>query len=181
MSHYRRAYTPGASYFFTVVSHARKPVFLEERFRQALREAITSTRIHYPFIIDAWVLLPDHMHCIWTLPNNDHRFSNRWSIIKRQVSQACAGNVSPPHLSISRNKRRESGLWQRRFWEHQIRDDDDFQRHVDYIHWNPVKHQHVAKVVDWPYSSFHRYVKAGLLPHNWGTASDENSKFNFGE
>lgn len=181
MSHYRRAYTPGASYFFTVVSHARKPIFLEEQIRRALREAITSTRIHYPFIIDAWVLLPDHMHCIWTLPNNDHRYSNRWSMIKRQVSQACAENVPLLHLSSSRNKRGESDLWQRRFWEHQIRDEDDFQRHVDYIHWNPVKHQYVNKVVDWPYSSFHRYVKAGLLPHNWGTASDENGKINFGE
>lgn len=181
MPNYRRAYTPGASYFFTVVSHTRKPIFLQEEVRQALREAIISTRIHYPFVIDAWVLLPDHMHCIWTLPDNDHRFSIRWSMIKRQVSQACIGDDSILHLSSSRNKRKESGLWQRRFWEHQIRNEDDFQRHVDYIHWNPVKHQQVTKVIDWPYSSFHRYVKAGQLPPSWGTFSEDLGKFNFGE
>ncbi|MFC0349775.1 REP-associated tyrosine transposase [Undibacterium danionis] len=181
MPNYRRAYTPGASYFFTVVSHARKPIFLQDQVRQALRAAIISTRIHYPFAIDAWVLLPDHMHCIWTLPNNDHQFSNRWGMIKRQVSQAWVCDGSLLHLSNSRNKRRESGLWQRRFWEHQIRDEDDFQHHIDYIHWNPVKHQYVSKVIDWPYSSFHRYVKTGLLPPNWGASFEDPGKCNFGE
>lgn len=119
--------------------------------------------------IDAWVLLPDHLHCVWTLPEGDLDFSSRWMAIKRAVSLACRdGNRREDLLNASKRARRESTLWQRRFWEHQIRDESDFARHVDYLHYNPVKHGHVRQPGDWPYSTFHRYVRAGLYAPDWG-------------
>jgi putative transposase len=122
----------------------------------------------HPFHIDARVLLPDHLHCNWTLPEGDADFSMRWSKIKRHVSQQCDDTVGCKTISDSRAKRHESGIWQRRFWEHQIRDDNDFERHVDYIHWNPVKHDLVARAGDWPYSTFHRFVQNGTYSLDWG-------------
>ena len=118
--------------------------------------------------IDAWVLLPDHLHCIWTLPPDDADFSMRWGMIKRQVSVMC-GAVYKHHEWISASKRqhRESIFWQRRYWEHQIRDETDFMRHVDYVHYNPVKHGFCQQVVEWPHSTFHRYVAQGIYSVNW--------------
>ncbi len=174
MSRYRRATTAGSSYFFTVVAYRRQPILCHETIRNALHNAIEAVRISRPFVIDAWILLPDHLHCVWTLPEGDADFSTRWAIIKRAVSLACKDNFHRDDLlTASKLKHRESTIWQRRFWEHQIRDENDFARHVDYIHFNPVKHGHVQHAVDWPYSTFHRYVREGLYKRNWaGTVND---------
>lgn len=161
MPNYRRANIAGGTYFFTVNTLRRLPILTEPPVREALREAIRQTRMTAPFDIDAWVLLPDHLHCIWTLPQGDADFSMRWSKIKRYVSQQCGKTFVIDNVCASRTKRHESGLWQRRFWEHQIRDDADFARHADYIHWNPVRHGLVNRAVDWPYSTFHRFVCDG--------------------
>ncbi|MBI3230159.1 MAG: transposase [Burkholderiales bacterium] len=169
MSDYRRAIIPGATYFFTVVSYRRRPILCEPEIRTALHEAINWVRELRPFTIDAWVLLPDHLHTIWTLPANEADFATRWQSIKRRVSsQSAAFLLNATQLNTSKIKRREASLWQRRFWEHCIRDDHDFARHMDYLHYNPVKHGLVTRVQDWPYSTFHRHVKAGRYPLNWG-------------
>jgi len=169
MSDYRRSKSPGASYFFTLVTHHRPPLLVEPESRLALREMIEEVRINHPFNVDAWVLLPDHMHCIWTLPENDHDFSKRWGLIKAGFTKK-VGSVfrRDEVMSESRRNHREASIWQRRFWEHQIRDETDYRSHIDYIHYNPVKHGLVDQVKDWPYSTFHRYVNQGLYPDNWG-------------
>jgi putative transposase len=168
MSHYRRADTAGATYFFTVVSYRRQRILCDEPLRTALRDSIKEVKSRYPFTIDAWVLLPDHIHCLWTLPPGDANFSLRWSMIKRKVSLACAARYKNPEwITSSKKKHRESTLWQRRYWEHQIRDQQDLSRHIDYIHYNPVKHGWCSSPNEWPYSTLHRYVEAGKYPENW--------------
>jgi len=137
MADYRRSRITGGTYFFTVVAHERRPVLTTEAVQTALREAIQQARTTLPFQIDAWVLLPDHLHCVWTLPEGDANFSARWAIIKRRVSRVCAAETNTSR-SDSEHKRNERAFWQRRFWEHQIRDDADMARHLDYVHWNPV-------------------------------------------
>lgn len=177
---YRRARTKGASYFFTLNTHQRRKVLTEQPYYSALKESIKEVNRRHPIKIEAFVLLPDHLHCIWTLPEGDADYSIRWNIIKRLVSQ----KTSPFNhggLSQSRIKRRESGLWQRRFWEHQIRDELDWQRHFEYIHWNPIKHGYVTRVMDWPYSSFHRYVAKGIYPQDWGGSSVVDDAGRYGE
>lgn len=182
MSHYRRANTAGATYFFTVVSYRRQKILCDDPIRNALRDAIKTTQKKYPFNIDAWVLLPDHLHCIWTLPENDADYSKRWGIIKRKVSLACSGQYkNEAWLTVSKNKHRESTLWQRRFWEHQIRDQQDFNRHVDYIHYNAVKHGLCDQPVAWPYSTLHRYIREGTCPVNWAVQDDFEGGVEFGE
>ncbi|MBU4231688.1 MAG: transposase [Proteobacteria bacterium] len=159
MPEYRRVKTKGGTYFFTVVTNMRQPILTTEGVRQALRQGIQRARQTLPFQIDAWVLLPDHLHAVWTLPSEDDNYAARWAIIKRQVSTLCGKQCNEiKELGESKRKRQESGIWQRRYWEHQIRDDLDFQRHMDYLHWNPVKHGYVRQVADWPFSSFHRLV-----------------------
>ena len=167
MPNYRRADLPGATYFFTVITANRQPLLTLEPVRDSLRNAIALVRRTHPFTIDAWVLLPDHLHCIWTLQADDADFSVCWSIIKRLVSQQCRAYTARI-TSASRQKRRELPFWQRRFWEHRIRDESDFERHADYIHWNPVKHSWVALAADWPYSTFHRYRQQGIYSSTWG-------------
>ncbi len=174
MSDYRRAQVQGGLYFFTVVTAERRPILTNPDLRLALREAIKTVRERYPFNIHAWVLLPDHMHCIWQLADGDADFPKRWSLIKKHVSQHCA---SRPASTYSKHLRRESGLWQRRFWEHCVRDDEDYQRHMDYLHWNPVKHGLVDAVIDWPWSSFHRLVREGIYPRDWGRNNLSAAKF----
>lgn len=183
MSEYRRANIKGGTYFFTVNTHRRQKILLDDQVRKALREGIEKTRITFPFQILAWVLLPDHLHCIWTLPKGDADFAKRWGTIKRHVSQRCSHRFKgSEQLSESRLKRNESSFWQRRYWEHQIRDETDLARHVDYIHWNPLKHGLVDQVSDWPYSTFHRYVAEGVYPENWcGDVSEKWNKAVFGE
>jgi putative transposase len=173
---YRRADIKGGAYFFTVNTFRRQPILTTPALRRCLREAIVRARQTHPFRIDAWVLLPDHLHCLWTLPPGDGDFSSRWGFIKRFVSQRCQDLPcgAPEGLNPSRRKRKETGLWQRRFWEHAIRDPEDFNRHVDYIHWNPVKHGHVRRVVEWPYSTFHRYASRGVYSPDWGGGDAAN-------
>jgi putative transposase len=182
MSRYRRAQTPGATYFFTVATQARRDLLTSAPIRQALRDAIVEVRSAAPFVICSWVLMPDHLHCLWELPQGDADYGMRWSIIKRRVTQACAGELDiSAERSLSQTRRREGALWQRRFWEHQIRDEDDFARHMDYIHFNPVKHGYVQRVGDWPYSTFHRYVKASVYTADWGGNAQLEISGDFGE
>lgn len=169
MSRYRRANVAGATYFFTVVTYRRRPFLCDEDVREALRAAITSVRRAHSFIIDGWVLLPDHLHCMWTLPPGDTDFSLRWNLIKRAVSRQCAARLHRPEwLTSSKRRHRESTLWQRRFFEHLIRDEADYRRHLDYLHYNPVKHGYANSPAAWPYSSLHRMIAAGLYPADWG-------------
>jgi putative transposase len=181
MSNYRRAKTTGATYFFTLVTHQRQRFLCDEPFRAALREAVGRVRASHPFAIDGWVLLPDHMHCIWTLPPGDAAFGTRWGMIKRQVSISCPFLREDHRLSASRKNRHESSLWQRRFWEHLIRDDDDYAHHMDYLHYNPVKHGLVRSVQDWPHSTFHRLVEQGVYEASWGQALEGRDDMSFGE
>jgi putative transposase len=125
-----------------------------------------------PFKMDAVVVLPDHMHCIWTLPDGDIDYSARWSIIKRTFTQCVAGTVRTAHPTVSRLKRREGAVWQRRFWEHQIRDERDYRMHCDYIHYNPVKHGLTCAPKDWSHSSFKKFVRAGYYEEDWGDGND---------
>ena len=182
ISDYRRVYLPGGMYFFTVVTFRRQRFLIDDDVRAALREGIQFTRQTKPFEIVAWVLLPDHLHCIWRLPPDDTDFSSRWSIIKRIVTQRCGERLNRPEwLNARRRKRQQGTLWQHRFWDHLIRDEDDFNRHMDYIHWNPVKHGLVSKVADWPYSSFHRLVRSGWYAENWGEDITFDDVNEFGE
>jgi putative transposase len=167
MSYYRRLYTTGASYFFTVTTFNRQPILCHKPIRNALRQAIKKTRLRLPFIIDAWVLMPDHLHCIWTLPSGDADFSKRWSLIKRDVSLACGQYKKEFLITESKRNRRESTIWQRRYWEHQIRDENDFNGHINYVHFNPVKHGLCETPIQWPWSTFHRYVKLGVYNKDW--------------
>lgn len=173
MSNYRRA-RQGSLYFFTLVTEQRRPLLTDAACRIALRQAIDEVRQRYPFAIHGWVLLPDHLHCIWQLPEADDDFGRRWSIIKRRVSQA----LEPPApVYASRFVRRERGLWQRRFWEHRIRDERDYRTHMDYLHGNPLRHGLVASVIEWPWSSFHRLVRQGVYPADWGGGTDGDGTF----
>jgi len=181
MSRYRRANTPGATYFFTVVTYRRRGFLCDADVRIALREAINRVRSQYPFFIDAWVLLPDHLHTIWTLPPDDARFGLRWQQIKRFVTLRCGERLHQASwMTDSKTRHRESTLWQRRYWEHQIRNELDFARHMDYLHYNPVKHGLVKQVKDWPYSSFHRYLEAGVYAQDSAIASPADET-GFGE
>lgn len=166
MATFRRALVAGATYFFTATTYQRQQVLTNKPFYDALKQSIHRVKKTHPFKIEAFVLLPDHLHCLWTLPENNADYALRWNLIKRLTSQQTRHLITPK-LSSSRQARRELGLWQRRFWEHQVRDERDFEKHVDYIHWNPVKHGHVNAVVDWPYSSFHRFVERGIYPLDW--------------
>ncbi len=169
MSNYRRARAAGGCYFFTVVTYRRQELLLIPDHLAVLRSVVKHVRAELPFAIEAWIVLPDHIHCIWTLPPGDRDFSKRWGLIKvgftkRVAAEACQ-NASTP----SRFLRHEGNIWQRRFWEHQIRDEEDFRLHMDYVHYNPVKHGFVAQVREWPHSTFHRCVRDGLYPADWGS------------
>lgn len=163
---YRRAKTPGSSYFFTVVTHNRRPILCESENIDLLRDSFRKVIHQHPFTIDAIVILPNHLHCVWTLPPGDADFSNRWRLIKSRFSRRCQIQYQG-NISASRKSKNERAVWQRRFWEHLIRDDRDFINHVDYIHYNPIKHGLVVSVKDWQYSSFHRYVECGVYDLDW--------------
>ncbi len=161
MSDYRRAFQPGGCYFFTVVTYERRPWLIEKPAIERLRKAFRHVMKARPFSIDAIVIWPDHLHCIWQLPEGDHDFPERWRQIKRFVS---IGLESPL------NARNEKALWQRRYWEHLIKDEEDWYRHIDYIHYNPVKHGYVTRPADWPYGSFKLAMKRGWYDATWGDA-----------
>lgn len=165
---YRRAKAPGGTYFFTVNLNDRTSTLLTERI-DVLRDAVKVVRRRHPFDIVAWVVLPEHMHAIWTLPQADGDYSTRWMLIKQWFSRAIERHEA---IQISRSKKNERGIWQRRFWEHQIMDDSDLAQHVDYVHINPVKHGYVTRASDWPYSSIHRNIRLGILTPDWACAPD---------
>jgi putative transposase len=169
MTEYRRTWTKGATYFFTVNCAERHANHLLTDNIDLLRQSFRKVKQAHPFKIDAMVVLPEHLHCIWTLPENDADYKTRWGLIKSGFSRLIP---SGERRSTSRIKRGERGLWQRRYWEHLIRDELDFEQHVDYIHWNPVKHGWVNLVKDWPHSSFHRFVRNGIYPMDWACKLD---------
>lgn len=168
MSNYRRAFEPGGVYFFTVVTHDRRPLFNDPAAIDHLRAAFRYVTQRRPFEIDALVILPDHLHCLWFLPTSDADFSTRWQMVKTHFTRSMNrdGNIGP--------------YWQPRFWEHLIRDQNDLNRHRDYIHYNPVKHGYVAQPSDWHPSTFNRFVQAGLYPTNQATVPPDDDT-NYGE
>jgi len=182
MPHYLRPRIPGGTFFFTVVTFRRRKLLITEESRGILEKTINKVQSQYPFISEAFVLLPDHLHTIWTLPAGDTDFSKRWGLIKANFSKGTKALFHMKQLvNPSRKQRQETTIWQRRFWEHLIRDDDDFQKHFDYLHYNPVKHGLVQRVKDWPHSSFHRYVKEGIYPEDWGAEVSFSPDDAFGE
>jgi putative transposase len=172
MTDYRRWRVAGGTYFFTVVTQGRCPFLTAAVARRSLREAIRVVRQRRPFRIEAFVLLPDHLHSIWTLPDGDFDFATRWMLIKRRFTKAylSAGGTEGDR-SASRKSKSERGVWQRRYFEHSCRDEADLKRCADYAHVNPLKHGLVEHVCDWPWSSFHRYVRLGEYSPGWGNAN----------
>lgn len=168
MARYRRARVAGGTYFFTVVTERRQRVLVLPEVRAALRAAIENVRVARPFDIKGWVLLPDHIHAIWTLPPDDADFATRWRLIKSHVTRHCAFLFTPEFQTRRREEKHCGTLWQHRYWEHLLRDEADLRNHLDYLHWNPVKHGLVHQAADWPWSSFHRYVAQGDYPPDWG-------------
>jgi putative transposase len=171
MASYRRNLVPGGSYFFTVNLAERRLGLLTENIGW-LRAAFRQVRPYHPFTIEAAVILPDHLHAIWTLPEHDADFALRWRLIK----------ILPvgERISASRGDKGERGIWQRRYWEHTLRDQDDFARHLDYIHFNSVKHGYMPRVQDWPYSSFRRWVRLGAYAEDWAGDTGDDLR-GFGE
>jgi putative transposase len=167
MPDYKRILQKGGTYFFTVVTYQRLPVFQSETEVDLFKKCIKATMRKYPFEIEATVILPDHIHAIWTLPDEDGDFSTRWRLIKKRFSLQYLPLLNSP-LTDSRIKKQEQGIWQRRFWEHLIRDDEDFNRHCDYIHYNPVKHGLVESPGLWKHTSYHQFVSKGLYSPDWG-------------
>lgn len=165
MRHYLRLRAAGGTYFFTVnLAEPRGNSLLVDRI-EALRDAFRTTRAERPFELQAIVVLPEHLHCLWRLPEGDDDNSTRWRLIKSRFSRAIPGCE---RRTRSRRQKGERGIWQRRFWEHLIRDDADFRHHIDYIHFNPVRHGYVRSVGDWPYSSFRHWVMRGVYEPDWG-------------
>ncbi len=164
MPDYRRAYRPGGTYFFTVSLLQRHSNDLLVRNIDLLRDVVRDVQRQHPFIIHSWVTLPEHLRCVIELPEGDSDFSLRWRLIKLQFSKSIP---KTERLSPVRAARGERGIWQRRFWEHVIRDERDFQAHMDYVHINPMKHGLVSRVQDWPYSTFHRLVESGVYSRDW--------------
>ena len=160
MSEYRRLYQPGGSYFFTVVTHQRIKILSLPEHISRLKSSFAKVMEKHPYTMEAFVILPDHIHCLWRMPPSDSNYSIRWRLIKGYFSNGFNDPV---------NKRGEKEIWQRRFWEHLLRDDEDWRRHMDYIHYNPVKHGYVENPGDWPHSSFRQAVKDGLYAPDWGT------------
>lgn len=171
MPDYRRIWHPGGTYFFTVNLLQRHNCDLLIRHIDILRHVVGLVRKRYPFQIHGWVVLPDHLHCVIELPLCDADFAMRWRLIKMGFSKALP---KTERLSAVRARRGERGIWQRRYWEHLIRNEADYRAHMDYVHINPVKHGLVERVVDWPYSTFHRWLAQGVYPADWaGDAENE--------
>jgi len=170
MPDYRRAWHPGGTYFFTINLLQRHGNDLLTRHVDVLREVVRSVRKRHPFRIHGWVVLPDHLHCVIELPAKDADFATRWRLIKMGFSKALPRTE---RLSKVRAARGERGIWQRRYWEHMIRDEADFRAHMDYVHINPLKHGLVKRVADWPYSTFHRLVAEGVYPRDWARGDED--------
>jgi len=182
MSDYRRARIPGGTYFFTVVTHKRQPLLTDPRCQKILADVIREVQLAHPFTMDAWVYLPDHWHCVWTLPECDTDYSKRWGLIKAKFSQQAKSFLQKEGFCPeARSRKREMAIWQRRFWEHVIRDDADLRTHLDYMHYNPVKHGFVERVRDWPHSSFYQCVSQGMYDVDWGENVCVADSQSFGE
>jgi putative transposase len=164
---YRRAYIPGGSFFFTLVTESRRPILQSAETVDVLREAFRNVRATRPFELEAVVILPDHLHCIWTLPPEDWDFATRWRLFKTWFTKHCDPSLRS-HPNHSRFRKKQQAIWQHRYWEHMLRNEADFMNHVEYVHYNPVKHGYVRAPIDWPYSSFHRYVDRGAYSRDWG-------------
>ncbi|GAB4126645.1 MAG: transposase [Wenzhouxiangellaceae bacterium] len=164
MSDYKRLYVKGGCYFFTVVTWQRQKLFASSEAVSLLRQACKIVMLRKPFVLEAMVLLPDHLHCIMRLPVDDHDYSGRWREIKKYVSRRIRDTDTNSRARV----------WQSRFWEHLIRDDNDWRRHMDYIHYNPVKHGYVSVPLDWPHSSLRKYVDVGMYPADWGAAVSDD-------
>ena len=178
MADYRRWRVAGGTYFFTVVTHSRARLFSDRIAQEILGAKIRACQQEWPFTIDALVLLPEHLHAIWTLPPGDDKYPMRWGWIKKEFTKdwLARGGVEQ-EVSTSRQARGDHGIWQPRYWEHTIEDERDFELHFDYIHYNPVKHGHVPSPKDWPHSSFHRWVAAGVYDTNWGCSRNGPLQF----
>lgn len=172
---YRRHYQAGNTYFFTVVTQHRRPLLLEHI--EKLRRAFRLMHVRYPCEIQAIVILPDHLHTIWRLPDGDSNYSRRWMVLKRAFSTT----IPAIPATESQLNKREKGIWQRRFGEHVIRNEQDWARHLDYIHYNPVKHGYVNNPADWEYSSFSHWVANGVYPRDWGVTEPKGLPTNTGE
>jgi putative transposase len=173
MPNFRRRFRPGGTYFFTQVTDGRSPFLTSDLARRLLRDAIDQTRRRWPFEIDAWVLLPDHTHSIWTLPDEDADYSRRWAFLKKEFTKswlASGGREAPVTEGRLNDGRR--GVWQPKFWEHTVRDDLDYERHFHYLHYNPVKHGLVRAPAEYPYSTFHRHVRANVYEPTWRSDED---------
>ena len=180
MPNYRRAYIPGGMFFFTLVTNQRRPLFASTAACSILGNCVREAKEKWPFDVVAMVLLPDHLHAIWSLPSGDCNYSLRWSWIKKEFTKRWL-QVFSEEASISpgRQRERRRGIWQPRFWEHTIEDEEDFDRHFDYVHYNPVKHGLVRCPHEWPHSSFHRWVKAGVYPWHWACWNDRQQSLQF--
>lgn len=182
MPHYLRAWVPGGTFFLTLVTLDRRKIFDHPKSPGILGRAVNGVRRDHPFTLDAWVLMPDHLHTIWTLPKGDTNNGKRVGSIKAYFSKATKTWFHDESLlNPSRRGRRETTIWQRRFWEHTIRDEEDLAKHFDYIHYYPVKHGLVQRVRDWPYSSFKRLVKDGIYPNDWGEGVSFDVRDEYGE
>jgi putative transposase len=180
MPNFRRRYRPGGTYFFTQVADQRRPILTSDLGRRVLRQAIEATRNRWPFEIEAWVLLPDHLHAIWKLPPEDDDYSRRWAFLKKEFTKAyltAGGEEAPVTPGRARDGRR--GVWQPKFWEHTIRDQRDYERHFHYLHFNPVKHGLVEMLCEYPYSTFHRHVRAGVYQPDWASWESGREPFDF--
>jgi putative transposase len=177
MRHYIRADAAGATYFFTLTLQDRGARWLTEHVA-LLRTAVARVKARHPFHIEAMVVLPEHLHALWRMPVDDQDFSTRWMLVKQCFTQLLAANGSlDEHAGTRRGSKGERSVWQRRFWEHQIRDEEDFGRHVDYIHYNPVKHGWVNRAVEWPHSSLHRFIREGRVAADWGISAAIEGQF----
>lgn len=171
MSEYRRNFVPGATYFFTVVTQGRAPLFADATARHLLGSVMRRCLLRQPLRVVAIVLLPDHLHCLWSLPSKDFAYSERWRWIKREFTRAWLAYGGSEQRRRSESRQRRRGVWQRRFWEHTIRDETDLENHFNYIHYNPVKHGLVKRPRDWQWSSFHRWVRSGHYQPGWGASA----------
>jgi putative transposase len=182
MPHYLRPWVPGGTFFLKLVTLDRRRIFNSPVGRRILGKVVNQVKREFPFSLDAWVLLPDHLHAIWTLPEGDTNYGKRVGLIKAHFSKAARKWLHDESLmNPSRRDRRETTIWQRRFWEHTIRDEEYLAKHFDYIHYNPVKHGLVQMARDWPYSSFHYLVKQGIYSIDWGEGVYFDLKDYFGE
>ncbi len=178
---YRRSKTKGGTFFFTIVTYQRRKIFNDDLTASQFMNAIKQIKNKHPFKMIGYVLLPDHFHCIWTLPENDNDFSMRWRLIKSCFTRLYLPN-SKISLTPSRKNKKEQSIWQRRFWEHEIRSEEELAKYLDYIHYNPIKHHYVDGASQWKYSSFQHYVNKQIYLPDWGSSEQPFlSNFNVNE